>query len=119
MVDLLNKKSGRMVPQEGRCQRSGKEKNSRRFLVGAVSNPPLSKILARFFHIEAQLLHGRPIVDGEKNGVIVTSVFVVVPLPRRHGENVPFVILQPLVFDDHGALTFKRKVEGSAVMPVR
>src|SRR4029453_17158681 len=81
-----------------------------------VEKRPCLKSSRRFFHIEAQLLHGRPIVDGEKNGVIVTSVFVVVPLPCRHGENVPFVTLQPLVFDDHGALTFKRKVEGSAVM---
>src|SRR5882724_6802779 len=115
MVDLLNKKSARMVPQ----RQVSKQRKEKRWASipcrGGFQTRPYLKSSRRFFHIEAQLLHGRPIVDGEKNGVIVTSVFVVVPLPCRHGENVPFVILQPLVFDDHGALTFKRKVETSAV----
>src|SRR5215475_3931747 len=42
-----------------------------------------------------------------------------VPLPRRHREDIPFVILQPIAFDDYGTFTFKRKVKGSAVMSMR
>jgi hypothetical protein len=75
---------------------------------------------SRFFlHIEAKLLHRRPIVDGKQNRVIGASVFVVVPFPRRHRENVPLMIFQALAFDDNGALAFESKIEGRAVMPVR
>src|SRR5215813_15349188 len=42
-----------------------------------------------------------------------------VPLPRRHREDIPFVVLQPIALDDYGTLTFKREVKGGAVMSVR
>src|SRR5262245_18480819 len=42
-----------------------------------------------------------------------------VPLPRRHREDIPFVVLQPIAFDDYGTFTFKREVKGGAVMSVR
>src|SRR5215510_14887578 len=42
-----------------------------------------------------------------------------VPLPRRHREDIPFVVLQAIALDDYGTFTFKRKVKSSAVMSVR
>src|SRR2546427_2437880 len=72
-----------------------------------------------FFHVEAELFHGRPIVDGEKNGIAVICILVVVPLPCRNSEDVSPMISQTLAFDDDYAFAFECEIEGGAVVPMR
>src|SRR6476469_6024648 len=79
----------------------------------------LSKTFGFFFHIEAELFHCRPIVDGEQHRVALGSVLVVMPFPRRHGKDIALLILQALIFDHHGARAFESEVKGCAVVAVR
>ena len=43
-----------------------------------------------------------------KIDIIVMGVLVMVPLPRRHGEDIAFIPLQALALDDDGAFILKR-----------
>ena len=78
-----------------------------------------SKSFGFFLHVETELFHGGPVVDGKENRVVVVGVFVMMPGPRGHGEDIALVILQALAFDNHRAFTLEGEIEGRAVVPVR
>src|ERR1041384_1698756 len=78
-----------------------------------------SKSLPLFFHVEAQLFHRGPIVDGEQDGIVPGGVLMVMPLPRRHSEDIALLICQALVFHDHSACAFEGEVETRAGVAVR
>src|SRR5437870_1532931 len=78
-----------------------------------------SECFCLFFHVEAELLHGWPIVDGEENRIAIFGVLVVMPLPSRHRENISFVPLQWLSFWNVCALAFSVVVKGRVIVLVR
>lgn len=72
-----------------------------------------------FFHVEAELFHGGPIIDREEDRIIIMNVLVIMPLPRSDGENIALMPFQALALYDDSSLAFKAEVKGCAVMAVR